>query len=393
MAENLSLEALKNASELVNTTLTSKGYITEALKFTTTDWDELIDDQPERAVLEKLQISDKIYNNDKNIINIIYSLTQAIDRHHTQHKTYNKTLSLKESTIEELKKRVELLELQLDVTESKVAKLVQVDQATLEDKIKRLERTNRAQTQELAKLKGWSSDIQTKYDVEMRKKNLEISQLRDKLLDTRNLSTTITYGKPLDFTSNSSPSVKSLSPEINSHILYNNTPTIDNSNAHTMDGTLAPILTKEYEGIATQLSELIENLIKENGKFANFITELNSYFSTFNAQLSGLNYKNLSASSLVNPSDEIDMNRILTSTVSEIDPFEVISKPLFSNVYKNYHYVSGLIDVVVANLGETIGHDDGKKELEKLKDENKLLYNNWHEAIKALEDWKKYRQS
>lgn len=396
MPEYLSTDALKNASELVNTTLLSKGYITESLKFPAIDWDELISDQPEKEALQKFQVTEKSFNNDKNVVNIIYSLTQSIDRHHAQHKSFNKALSQKDSTIEELRRKIEHLELQAQTYEFKINKLVQVDQTTLTDKVKHLTKINKVQSQELAKVKIWTSEIQTKYDVEMRKKNIEISLLRDKLLDTRNLSSTITYGRPMEFAP--SPTATGLLAEVNSNILYNNKPTINSNHARdvaTVDSSMSPIWNQEYEGIANQLSELIENLIKENSKFANFMKELNSYFSKFNAQLSVLHCKNLTVSSLANPSDEIDMDRIISTTSTEIDPFDFVSKPLFSNVYKNYHYVSGLIDVVVANLGNletTTENEDGKKELEKLKEENQLLYDKWHEAIEALDNWKKYSQ-
>ena len=253
---------------------------------------------------------------------------------------------------------------------------------------------SKTQAKELAKLKNTSSELQTKYDIEMRKKAIEISLLKNKLLDTRNLSNTITYARPSRSTKSASPNP--MGQEFNPNVVYNNKPIIDNSATRMTPGSenSSAIIKQEYDGIATQLSELIENLMKENSKFSNFINELNEYFTKFNSQLSILNYKNLNASTLLNPSDEIDLNRILKDTSTEIDPFEFTSRPLLSNVYKNYHYVSGLIDLAASTLA---GHEQGTSKtedndtLQKLKEENKALYNNWQSAIKALDDWKSYK--
>lgn len=394
MTGELSIDTIKNASELVNTTLISKGYITEDLKFPVIDWEDLITDQPEKEALQKLVVADKIYNNDKNIINIIYSLTQSIDRHQAQQQSISMAILQKDTTIEGLQKKIQTLEQQVQGYEQKYEKSVYLDHLNMSEKITRLTKLSKTQAKELAKLKNTSSELQTKYDIEMRKKAIEISQLKNKLLDTRNLSNTITYVRPSRSTKSASPNP--MGQEFNPNVVYNNKPIIDNSATRMTSGSedSSAIIKQEYDGIATQLSELIENLMKENSKFSNFINELNEYFTKFNSQLSILNYKNLNASTLLNPSDEIDLNRILKDTSTEIDPFEFTSRPLLSNVYKNYHYVSGLIDLAASTLA---GHEQGTSKtedndtLQKLKEENKALYNNWQSAIKALDDWKSYK--
>lgn len=394
MSEILNTDSIKNASELVNSTLVSKGYITEELKFLVIDWEHLISDQPHKESLSNISVTETLYNNDKNILNILFSLTQSIDRHHAQQKSMNSAIAQKDSTIDLLKKKVQLLELQITGFEQKYERTDYPEKVILAEKNANLLKLTKVQARELAKLKSSASDLQGKYDNEMRRKSLEISLLKDKLLDSRNLSNTISYGRPVSSGKNTVP--KPSNGDANPNVVYYNMPIIDNvaPDLGTQDGSLTPIINQEYDGIATQLSELIENLMKENSKFSNFINELNGYFSRFNSQLSILNYKNLKSSSLLNPSEEIDLNRILKETSTEIDPFEFTSRPLLSNVYKNYHYISGLVDLSASSLdasGQNFKSGDSGELLKKLKEENKVLYDNWQGAIKALDDWKRYK--
>lgn len=393
MAENLSVDAIRNASELVNTSLISKGYISEELKFPVINWTDLIDDQPHKDELSRLEVKENIYNNDKNVINIIYSLTQSIDRHQSQHKSFNKAITQKNATIDELRAKVHLLENQVRDYEERLDRTVHIDQISLTEQVRNLNQKNKLQSLEISRLKGFNAELHTKFQVEIRKKSLEISNLKDKLLDSRSLSNTITYGRPFQLTPKSSD-LTSI-PEIKTNIIYNNKPIIDNSIVEETAPTAA-IIEQENRNIATQLSQLIENLIKENSKFANFVNELNSYFDKFNTQMSILNYRKLSVSTLINPSDEIDLNRIMNETSTDVEPFEFISRPLLSNVYKNYHYVSGLVDVAVSNLEADLSpqdDQDSEKLIESLRKENQTLQEKWQDAIKSLENWKKYRLS
>lgn len=360
--------------------------------FPVINWPQLIQDQPNKDDLAKIEITPTVYNNDKNVINIIYSLTQSIDRHQAQHKSFNRTITQKNATIDELRAKVHQLEQQVHNYEDRLDKTVHIDQISLTERVNELSRKTKVQALEVSRLKSHNAEIQTKYAVDMRKKSLEISKLKDKLLDSRSLSNTLSFGRPFLLTSRSSLGDRLESPEINTNVIYNNKPIIDNTKP-LEEVSLTPVRDQEYDGIATQLSQLIENLIKENSKFANFVNELNGYFNKFNSQMSVLNYRKLGTSSLVNPSDEIDLNRIMKDTSTDVEPFEFISRPLLSNIYKNYHYVSGLVDMAVSNLDADSALDtlDWKKTIETLKEENQSLQKKWQEAIKALEDWKKYR--
>lgn len=374
---------IESASDLLNTTLTSKGYISEPLRFTAIDWDYLIEDQPARSDLSNLIVGQRIFDNDKRTINILYSLTRAIDRHNEQHRALNDELATKQSKINELQSEVSSLKSRNRSLEQKLDRLVQVDQITMNEQLKSLKKINRSQNTELQRLRNWTSDIENKYEVGIRKKNIEISQIKDRLLDSRNLSSGTIGGRLLDSDS-ATPLIESTS-----HTIYNNKPIVDNAVYNEGPLNRQKVLGEEYDNIAGQLSELSENLINENSKYANFVTELNVYFDKLNDQLSLLNYKTLSNEPLVNPSQEIDLARILQVSQKDVEPFDHVSSPLLSNVYKNNHYVSALVEIALASSGSS-GVDQPTDELNRLRSENKQLYDNLDDAVKALEQWQKY---
>lgn len=360
----LDTNAVVNAADLINSTLIAKGYVETKLKFNTTDWEELVKDQiSENDSLKQLHITETIYQNDKNVINIIYSLLQSIERNQVINKNFNKLINTKNSKIEELNQKIAGLESKLEKSEKRISGYLTTDNVQNINKINELMAENRLQNQDLNKLKVWCGTIKTKYQVEMKKKNWEINQLKDKLLEDR--STVVKF-----------PPGSSI---------VNNIPIIDNGNGipRTTD-LLEPntVLNSEYEEIAVQLADLIDNLIKENSKFAKFVKTLNNYFSKFNSNL--LNQVNLP-----NPSDEIDLKAITGSTEDEIESFDYISKPLLNNVYKNYHHISGLVASLDSNV--VLTDYDAKSTIDKLRSENELLYSNWQTAIKALDDWKSYQ--
>ena len=102
----LDVEAIENASSLINATLLSKGYIDKKLLFNTIDWEELSRDQDTAT---PLQTTEELYNNDKNIINIIYSLVQSIDRNSAQNVQFNRVMAQKDDKIADLEDKVRLL--------------------------------------------------------------------------------------------------------------------------------------------------------------------------------------------------------------------------------------------------------------------------------------------
>lgn len=371
MSGYLNVESIANAAELVNTTLSAKGYIAQDLKFAVTDWSELIADQPHKDALLQLQVSENIYNNDKNVLNIIYSLTQALDRLHAQHRTFNKTLAQKEATISLLRRDVHQLQKTVHVYESKLDKETQRELTLAEDRARAAQRTARTQAHEIARLKSAHAELQTRYDVEMRKKAAEVALLKDRLLDTRHLSTAVAYGR---------------GPRVDPDVVHYGKPQRSNGAAAELvaDDT-APAVGREYEDIATQLSELVEKLLSENGRYAGFVGAVNQYFRQLNGEVSVANRRALAVETLTRPGDVIDLLRVLAS--AEVEPFENVCRPLLSTIYNNHRCVAGLVDEVV-NAPRAGG--DGEQ-LERMREENKVLYDNWNDAVKALEDWKRYK--
>ncbi|CUM66991.1 uncharacterized protein PRCAT00004678001 [Priceomyces carsonii] len=384
----LDIETIKNAAELVNSTLISKAYIDDEIKFISIDWKDLLKNQ-----VSDLKITEEIYNNDKNGLNIIYSLLQALDRSKAQHRSSNKILGQKDAMIGTLNKKIESLESRLVDSESRLDKVIQFDKGSLTKKVQELSRINKIQTQDLNKLKIWCSDVRAKYHIELKKKNLEIDQLRNKLISKRNLSSTITYGRPLS----SSPSEDI--PNVNLNVVHNNIPSIDNSSLHVhQSSNLEPLIQKEYEEIVSGLTTVIESLVTENFKLATFIKSLNDYYTNLNNQISNSKFKNLETN-LLNPSEAIDLNAISNSDsdetkkhFDEMESFDYVAKPLLNNIYRNYHNISNLVEQISTNSMTSHHESEDMRKIKQLTEELEITKRNWQEAIKTLESWKAYRR-
>lgn len=391
----LDTEAILNAAELVNSTLISKGYISNKLLFNSINWKDLCEGQS----FDEVNITEPIYNNDKNTINIIYSLLQSIERNATQNKTFNKIVAQKDDMITSLNKKIASLEQKVDSSESKLEQFTQIERTKLTSKLQDLTRVNKLQNQDLIKLKHWCNDIKSKYTVELKKKNLEINQLKDKLLEKRNLSSTLTLGIPLTnralVDSTYSEPVK-----VNPAIVYNNSPNTNNVPGDSGNGNETSSLpfNKEYESMMVDLTQLIENLIGENFKFSKFIQHINSYYHELNIQISSFN-NNKRSIEIPNPSDSIDLEDLASiaessahasDLVNELESFEFVSKPLLNNIYKNYHYISDLVTNVTGSENRGGNSSTNQKTIEALTSELEIVRKNWQDAILTLENWKKY---
>lgn len=389
----LDKDAIVNASELVNSTLISKGYITEKLLFSTINAKEL---HPE--IEEDGAITETVYHNDKNVINIVYSLIQSIERNSVQNKTFNKIVSQKDIQLLALRRQVEVLQNKLDTAETNLSKYENNEKVQLESKIQELSIANKNLTQDCSKLKHWGNDLRTHFQVRMKKKNIEIDQLKDKLIEkslTRNLNS-------------------SSFNEINQTVIYNNNPTINNAVAYNNSIDLQPLVLQqhlnqplklEYESLMIDLSKLIDNLILENYKFSRFVQVITGYYSDLNLQISSFN-RNKSDMQIPNPSSIIDWDALksenivnsigskaggggasVSDLVNELESFEVVSKPLLTNVYKNYHYLLDLVE----HLKQSQLEDP--RQVSKLKNELEIVRKNWQDAITTLNEWKSYNKT
>ncbi|KAK6454541.1 Afadin and alpha-actinin-binding-domain-containing protein [Scheffersomyces xylosifermentans] len=400
MSGYLDTEPIHHASEIINSMLLSRAYTDQKLSFVTIDWEELVKDQildnEEVPRLNELKVTETLYNNDRAIVNIIHSLLVALDRNRGQQKLSNQTISQKDSTIAKLKERVDVLESKLKQSETKISKLVQFDQNELNKRITDLTRHNRIQSQDLNKLKNWAGDIKTKYKVELKKKDLEIDELKNKLLEKRNLSSTLTYGIPL-----STPTTTDDSTTINANIIYNNNPIIDNTKTignGVTSLTVQSVVNQEYTELSSNLTAVIESLASENYKFSKFMEAINEYYYDFNNQLTDSKFKDMSAWNLPNPSNIIDLqaissvdSAIVQQYLDELESFDVLAKPILNNIYKFYHNMTNLIRNLDTTATYSPEGDDGRaKHLEK---ELEIMTRNWKDALKTAENWKTIHQA
>ena len=387
MATYLNVDAIRNAGDLLNSTLVAKGYMKHKLFFVTTDWLTLTQDQPEKDLLTKLQTQPAIYNNDKNIVNLLYSLMQSIDRHTDQLRALNDSIALRDKTIGQLRNQVAQLELRVRASDTRLQRTVLVEQAVLEERNKQLVRRNRAQSAEPTRLRNWRSDLQAKFEVELRRKALEVSVLKDRLLDTRNLSTAISYGKA----PNQMREPAGGAPSVNTTLIYENKlveylePRLE-----LVPGgeSLRLVVQDEYDGVAAQLSELLESLIRENGKFAAFCRLAALYIAQLNSELA----EPALASHIdrfLSPLQAIDMDKVVAATVSTVEPFETVSGPLFARFRENFECIVALVAMVQSPLK---AHSDvsSRGEMELLRAENCELRENLKEALLALNGYKEY---
>lgn len=389
--EYLDKDAISSASELINSTLTSKDYIQQELLFNSIDWDRLKKGQPQDF---DLSLTDTIYNNDKNVINIIYALLQSVERQQLKNKQFNKVLNQKDEEIEELKRKNRQLESKLSKMDDKLA-VTKYENTSLSKTIDQLETQNKLQTQDLTKLKHWCNDIKQKYQIELKRKNFDITSLKDQLIEKRNLSTTITYG-----ISSGSYTLEDNEAEVdlkngNANIVYNNNPVIN----HLSDtNLLPPVLQTKYEQIVTDLTSVANNLVKENFKFSKFIQIMNKYYNNLNYNLSFLNNDKIMLS---HPSDFINVSQLITdiddsSQLQNIEAFEYIINPFLNNIYKNYHYILNLVTRLNDQFeGQDPGgaglSDKSSDEVQRLRHELNIVTQNWKEALQTLDNWKATR--
>ncbi|KAM9937856.1 hypothetical protein OXX80_002613 [Metschnikowia pulcherrima] len=397
MPAYLNVETIKNAAELVNATLKTKGHIQEDLCFVTVDWESLIADQPEKDALERLTVQETIYNNDKNTVNAFYSLLQDLDRHNRQHEAANHVMAAKDAQIAKLERRLASAESEAAGKERKLARLVNIDSPALSTQIEHLEKKNRAHAREVTRLKNVNSELQNKYEVEKRRMAHEISELKSLILHSRGLSTTISYGRPLDM--GKLPNrPRSKEPEVNPQIVHYNNPSINNVEPQILTpgaSESSEIIKREYEGIATQLSELIERLMNENCKFARLTHEITRYMEQMDASITPEKVREENGPSLINPVHAINTESISADSNADVVPFEVTSTPLLKGLYRHYEAISTLVDMAVANTweNEALGERRKRDKLHLLQDENKSLSSSLQEALKALEEWRKLRKT
>ena len=225
-----SVSRVKALAALVNATLESRAYIDTKLLYPSINWSYLVSDQiKNNPNIADVETTETICQNDENILRVIHELILSIDKNRHRQKKLNETLLAKDRQIDDLNRHVLTLEKKLASKEHKSRDSL-IDHTLLTKQVEHLSRTNKLQLKNVKTLTTSNKDLQAKYRVELKRKNLEISNLKNKLLEKRSLSSTIEYGIPLTPSLRPTTTTINLSDQVvNDKEIYNNTPIIDNN--------------------------------------------------------------------------------------------------------------------------------------------------------------------
>lgn len=393
------IQSIRNAAHFLNSTLTSRTYIDDKLLFNCINWKTLISDQLEtNPHLKDLILTEKIYHNDKNIINLIHGLISMIDKQRSQQKVYNETILVKDQKINSLEKQIFELNKQLnDANRGKNNKIIKYN--SLQNKINDLAKSNKLYVEDLSKIKNWSLDTKNKYKIEIKRKNLQIEKLQNKLIEkSRNIPSGIEFGFNGNISSSSSTtftsSSSSASNNIDGLIIQNNNPIIENSTGLIINNPNLVInfdINNEIQQDSNQLVNIIESITKENYKFTKFLINFKQFFYELNSSLNSIRFKNSSIENLQlpNPTTVLNLRDIMVDTetvkqyFNEIEPSENIATNVLSECHKLYHNIEYLID----NIYQKIDINN-ESTISKLKTDLEIMKSNWQNALKTSEDWK-----
>ncbi|AOW27636.1 hypothetical protein MEM_02040 [Candida albicans L26] len=375
------IQSIRNAAHALNSTLLSRTYIDENLQFNCINWKKLISDQLEvNPKLGELIITEKLYNNDKNTINLIHALVKIIDKQRSQQRVFNENILSKDNKIQTLEKQVQELSRKLHTLEKGNQNKV-VKYNSLSKEINQLTKQNKIYSEDLQKVKNWTLDTKNKYKIEMKRKNLEIENLKNKLLEkTRNLPSNIEYGGNSD-----------------GLVIQNNAPIIENSTGLIINNPnlmidMSSIITNEMEENSIQLVNIVESIAKENFKFTKFMSSIKEYFTKVNMSLSDFKYRDLETEKLPTPTDLIDLKEItadpetIKEYFTEIEPSEIIARTILNECYKLYHNIETLLNYISQN--DPLDKDN-ESAIAKLQQDLEVMKSNWQDALKTSENWKK----
>ncbi len=177
------LDSIRNGARVINGKLLSKGYFStkvdrlQKLLFLSTDYGVLMNDKENAS---DPHLGPKVYENDRNIINIIYSMLDAIEVSVLYKESVLKQKADKEAEVTELKGKVRRMEDRLNLKEKGLlafgrdalkAKL-QIEE--LQKRVKDLMEKNGELERSLA---TYSSDAERK----LRRSHMEIERLSERL--------------------------------------------------------------------------------------------------------------------------------------------------------------------------------------------------------------------
>lgn len=177
------LDSIRNGARVINGKLLSKGYFStkvdrlQKLLFLSTDYDMLMNDKENAS---DPHLGPKVYENDRNIINIIYSMLDAIEVSVLYKESVLKQKADKEAEVTELKGKVRQMEDRLNLKEKGLlafgrdALKTKLQIEALQKRVKDLIEKNGELERSLA---TYSSDAERK----LRRSHMEIERLSERL--------------------------------------------------------------------------------------------------------------------------------------------------------------------------------------------------------------------
>ncbi|GMM34417.1 hypothetical protein DASC09_017420 [Saccharomycopsis crataegensis] len=442
---------IKKASNLINITLQSKGFLQVAddnstsdklngqkLLFCSVDYHSLMEfdiaplmfdntDQDETLIRDKLKktmiLNEKLVNNDKNVINVLYSLLKNLEDSKDQKSQFLEKLKDKDSEIKSLQSENRHLTKQLAKQKS-----VNVETSVSFQVQSQLMQANKLRIHEdsleLKKLQNTIKSLKSHHQIELRRKDVEISNLKDKLL-----------GKDFSYSASSNNSKDNNSCYT---MLSQGTPNLDfddpiqvpATNKFSQRPLVNGVFDKEMEKLMVDSSDLITNLTLANGENLEIITKTKNYLQVLDNYLRLLisNLKNMANNdeeeneilsrnlNLTKPSSPIvffedktngdssnmthhDSNTTIevTNTLINLSTIGEVQNQLMNNLTRLHGTVESLIEY---NTGDTSGPSNSKSKEEveslkikvkELKSELSKVKQNWQSAIDTMEDWKNYR--
>jgi len=368
------VESIRRASELINSILFAKGFFEEGEKSNDCLLFKSINQ-------EQLETEEQTYENDKLTINTIYALIQNYDKS-KQERTFlldqlndkKEIINHYETSNKELYSKNEVL--------TRINNRQQNEINSLKNQLKNMKHEKHIEERNLINERNSTLSLKTKYEVDIKKKNIMISQLQDKLLNRSKKFQTIFEGHNPSFTS---------------------TTDIQQDNSK--------IMNQELEGLLEGLGNLITNLTLQNDKNTKFINYLTSYLTILNdflirklnfqddIQMVALpptpkfyyeKFENSQQQELIKSGQDDD----ITTKISHIIDFQKIQVVVFDNLEKFYEVLTN--ENYNTGSGGTLNNGVGQYESEKIQQlEQQIveLSNNLNSALETNENWSKRFQA
>ncbi|KAH3671174.1 hypothetical protein WICMUC_004770 [Wickerhamomyces mucosus] len=251
--------SIKNASELINSILYSKGYFNDKIKDRDND-----NDQELKLLFKSIdtQLNDeiKIFSNDKFIINIIYQLLQDLDEKSINIQILKDQINNKDEEISNLEINQRNLQKNL-LQNSNSIKIYQQNEFKISQKINQFAKNYKLLQKQYNDLKNLNNSKIIQKDLELKKQSKEINKLQDTLINFQKRRKKI--------------SIKTSS--IN-HIVNNNFAFItDQFNNKDPDLSNNLLFDEELESLMNNLNNLIINLLNKNELNFKFIDKIKNY--------------------------------------------------------------------------------------------------------------------